>query len=345
MTASSMKTINVGLGSIAVNPERLRALRKDKVTELAESMRASGLLQPVVLRTDKGSSYVLVVGRHRFEAAKLLKWDSVPAIVRDGMKADAAELAEIDENLIRADLSPAERAAHQAKRKALYEHLHPETKKGKAPGAGRGKKQRSEESKLRTYVSDAAAKTGRSRSTVAQEAARGAAIEDVASLAGTSLDKGEELDALAKLPPNEQRKLAKRAKAGEKVSAKTRVKQVKRAEREQQLAEKTASAAIALGREPPASVIVADAALRFRVRSENGEDRCAENHYPCGTVEEMIALKPPTADNAVLFLWTSSPHLADSMAILKAWGFQYKAYSAWDKEPKAPAIGADHNWN
>ena len=35
-----MKTINVGLGDIAINPERLRALRKDKVTELAESMQA-----------------------------------------------------------------------------------------------------------------------------------------------------------------------------------------------------------------------------------------------------------------------------------------------------------------
>jgi hypothetical protein len=45
-------------------------------------------------------------------------------------------------------LSPAERA-----RKKPYEKLHPETKQGKAPGAGRGKKKSSEESQVETFVS------------------------------------------------------------------------------------------------------------------------------------------------------------------------------------------------
>jgi hypothetical protein len=63
-----------------------------------------------------------------------------------------------------------------------------------------------------------------------------------------------------------------------------------------------------LGQEPPASVIVVDPALRFKVRSENGQDRSAENHYPCGTVEEMIALKPPMADDVAVFIWTSGPN-------------------------------------
>jgi hypothetical protein len=48
------------------------------------------------------------------------------------MDADQALLAEIDENLVRADLTPSERAAHHAKRKQLYLKLHPETQKGKA---------------------------------------------------------------------------------------------------------------------------------------------------------------------------------------------------------------------
>ena len=38
-------------------------------------------------------------GRHRLEAARKLKWPCIRAEIRDGMEADAAELAEIDENL------------------------------------------------------------------------------------------------------------------------------------------------------------------------------------------------------------------------------------------------------
>ena len=51
------------------------------------------------------------------------------------MDADQVLLAEIDENLVRADLTPSERAAHHAKRKQLYLKLHPETEKGKAGGS------------------------------------------------------------------------------------------------------------------------------------------------------------------------------------------------------------------
>jgi N6-adenosine-specific RNA methylase IME4 len=126
--------------------------------------------------------------------------------------------------------------------------------------------------------------------------------------------------------------LTERAKAGEKVSAKTRVKQVRRAKREQELAASTAAAAVALGQEIPASVILVDWALRFETRSEHGEDRSPENHYPCGTVEEMIALKPPMADDVVVFAWTSAPQLENSMTALREWGIKYKSYSGWDKE-------------
>ena len=66
-------------------------------------------------------------------AARKLKWDSIRATIFDGKDADQAELAEIDENLIRADLSPAEQTLHIDGRKTLYEKLHPETKQRGAP--------------------------------------------------------------------------------------------------------------------------------------------------------------------------------------------------------------------
>ena len=58
------------------------------------------------------------------------------AVILDGADSDRAQLVEIDENLVRADLTPAERAAHQAKRKEIYERLHPETKAGAAQAKG-----------------------------------------------------------------------------------------------------------------------------------------------------------------------------------------------------------------
>ena len=75
---------------------------------------------------------------------------------------------------------------------------------------------------------ETAAKTGKGRSTIAREAKRGADIRDVAQLAGTSLDLGVELDAMARLPEAEQRALATAAKAGRKVSARQHSKKLKR---------------------------------------------------------------------------------------------------------------------
>jgi hypothetical protein len=125
--------------------------------------------------------------------------------------------AEIDDNLIRANLSPSEEAAAVARRKAIYEELHPETKAEAFRGNQHTGKVANEKSAFTTATADA---TGKSRRSVEIAAARGKALgDDLAALAGTSLDKGIELDALAKTPAPERAALIERAKAGEKVSA------------------------------------------------------------------------------------------------------------------------------
>jgi len=125
----------VRLDDIEVAPDRMRALRAKKVDEIAESIARGGLLQPIVIRPrrqrkDSGKSYRLVAGWHRWEAVRQLGHDRIAATILDGLDADAALLAEIDENLIRADLTPAGRASHVGRRKELYEKLHPEAKHG-----------------------------------------------------------------------------------------------------------------------------------------------------------------------------------------------------------------------
>ena len=100
---------------------RKRKLDEERVRELAESIRELGLLQPIGIQGDG----TLVFGWHRLEACKLLGWDEIEATVVSAEDALRAELAEIDENLIRNELTALERAEHLARRKELYEQLYP----------------------------------------------------------------------------------------------------------------------------------------------------------------------------------------------------------------------------
>lgn len=59
----------------------------------------------------------------------------------------------------------------------------------------------------------------------------------------------------------------------------------------------------------------------------------AEKHYPTMTIEQLcnMPVTDITADNAVLFMWVTSPLLEDSFKVINAWGFKYKASFVWDK--------------
>jgi len=77
----------------------LRDLDEATVEELAESIRAGGLLQPIMVRP-KGDRYELVFGRHRLEACRRLGWRKIPALVKD-ISIDEAFLTGLTENLQR----------------------------------------------------------------------------------------------------------------------------------------------------------------------------------------------------------------------------------------------------
>jgi N6-adenosine-specific RNA methylase IME4 len=317
---------NIGLGGIGVKPERLRALRPAVVAELADSMARIGQLQPIIIRARGGSGYWLVVGRHRFEAARKLKWASIRANVVDDMKADEAELAEIDENLVRAELSDAERALHNARRKELYEKVHPETIKG-ATGRGR-KKSQIGTSNAPAFIDDTATKTGKGRSTVARDVTRAKQCTVLGKIIGTSLDSGSEIDALAKMSKEDQENLATRARDGETISARTELKKQRRKTRESELAVKQ----IAMPQKSY-GVILADPPWQFTPRSdETGMDRAADNHYQTMGTDAIAALTLPAAPDCVCFLWATVPMLPEALRVLEAWGFSYKSNFAWIKD-------------
>ena len=319
---------DIRVHTIVVPSERMRQLRPELVAELAESIEVRGLLQPIVLRP-RGAGYWLVAGRHRFEAVRQCGQDHIRAVVLDGLDADTALLAEIDENLVRADLSPAERAMHLARRKELYEKLRPETKLG-ATGKGRAKIRQNGEANNR-FTKDAASKTRRSERTIQREVERAAKITGLADVVGTSLDNADNLDRLAKLPATTQRDLISRAKAGEKIKVSVAVMKERRARREMELADATERAASTLGHKVYA-VIYADPPWRYDNVPMGDVARQNEQHYPSMALEDIKALRIPAADDCVLFLWATVPLLPEALAVMSAWGFTYKSASTWVKD-------------
>jgi len=116
------KIQDIQIASINVG-ERMRPL--GDIDALAESIRSRGLINPITV-TARG---VLVSGLHRLAAFKALGHRIIPATVID-VSSEEAKLREIDENLVRNDLTLLERAEHLSRRKELYERLCPETRKG-----------------------------------------------------------------------------------------------------------------------------------------------------------------------------------------------------------------------
>lgn len=82
-------------------------------------------------------------------------------------------------------------------------------------------------------------------------------------------------------------------------------------------------------------IIYADPPWRYsdKLIEEYG---AAEHHYPTMSIKELCELKeekklPKTTENAVLFLWVTSPFLDECIGVIEAWGFEYKTSFIWDK--------------
>lgn len=184
---------------------RLRAVDQDYVAALSTSISERGLLQPIQVReqtVDGDVTYILTAGAHRLTACQLLGWTEISVTI---VEADeiTAKLAEIDENLFRRELSPFDRAIFLSERKALYETLHPTTRKGGDRKSNAAKNQ----NETVSFSSDAADKTGLGKRAIERAVRIATALDkDVRSrIAGTWLTGKEgELYALTKHGPARQ---------------------------------------------------------------------------------------------------------------------------------------------
>ena len=102
---------DIPLEQIESNPFQPRkTFQKEELSELRESLKASGLLQPVTVRpSPKGQGYELIAGERRLRAASELGWETIPAVVKEMSDQQILTLALI-ENLQRSDLNPVEEA-------------------------------------------------------------------------------------------------------------------------------------------------------------------------------------------------------------------------------------------
>ncbi len=178
------------------------------VKALAASIAEIGIINPLRVRPSRGfvdgvqsDVYEVIAGVHRLKAARKAGLEAVPCVIVDDDDLHA-ELAMIDENLCRAELSPADRAAQTARRKAIYLELHPETAQHVAGGLAR---QGAADDNL-SFAAATAAVIGKTERTVQRDAERGEKISDraLALVRGSRLDTGEYLDKLKKLPHDEQ---------------------------------------------------------------------------------------------------------------------------------------------
>lgn len=106
----SGKPLEIPLDQIDRNPFQTRTqFDEAKLNELAQSIAASGVVQPIVVRPLAGGRYQLITGERRWLASRKAEKATIPAIVRQANDEQTMEMT-IVENLQRADLNPMEQA-------------------------------------------------------------------------------------------------------------------------------------------------------------------------------------------------------------------------------------------
>jgi hypothetical protein len=244
-----MTTMSIPVSRLFLRPDA-RRLDSEAVKRLASSIAEIGVLNPLrvrpVQRNVEGSpadAYEVTAGAHRLQASIDLGLDEIPCTVVSDDDLHA-ELAMIDENLMRAELSPADRARQTARRKEIYVVLYPATAAHVAGAHAANAAMGNASANLAPAFTCATAEaTGRSERAIQRDAERGEKVCDKALdlIRGTALDTGSYLDKLKAVATDEQVATVQRALAGL-----ARQEERERAEKTQRAAAKETDRAIAL---------------------------------------------------------------------------------------------------
>lgn len=125
-----MQTNRVAVAEVQ-EVSRLRPVSEAGVQSLIASYTETGVMKDAIhVRKKKDGALVLIAGAHRLEMARRLGWKEIEAKVWTDVTDDWARLMEIDDNLAGAEMNALDTAVFLARRKEVYERLHPEAKHG-----------------------------------------------------------------------------------------------------------------------------------------------------------------------------------------------------------------------
>ncbi len=101
---------DIEIEKIFPNPHQPRTVfNEEELSELAESIKEFGIIQPIIVRSRGKSGFELIAGERRLKAAKIAGFTRVPCIVRDAKDSDSILMALV-ENIHRVNLNPIEEA-------------------------------------------------------------------------------------------------------------------------------------------------------------------------------------------------------------------------------------------
>lgn len=127
--APGRRGLTLPIEFLSPNPTQPRRhFNEDAIEELASSIRARGLLQPILVRPAGKDRYEIVAGERRWRAAQSAGVHDVPVVIRALDDTEAAEIALI-ENVQRVDLNPMEEAAAYARLADVYARTQDEISK------------------------------------------------------------------------------------------------------------------------------------------------------------------------------------------------------------------------
>jgi N6-adenosine-specific RNA methylase IME4 len=147
---------------------------------------------------------------------------------------------------------------------------------------------------------------------------------------GVTRIQSQRWQAVASLPDEDYEQYKEKARAKGEITRAGAIVEAKRYRAEQRTSDIATAAPPDLATLGPFPVLYADPPWQYE--GSVSSVRRVENQYPTMTLPEIKALDVPASDDAVLFLWVTSPKLTEGLEVMASWGFTYRTSMVWVKD-------------